>query len=940
MIAQNEATNHVEPPQTETFASFSDRFKKECIEGSGIHPALYKAAIEIVADVEQLSGGDAYLPIHEALGWRQDRFVRFGQQCKIGNYAAFFKNEDERVWQAKLATPRVLEGEEIKYETPTREISGGARGFFPEIPSVIREKIEERWGIPVPRKGSFWAWALTQRLIPIFLAEGGKKALKLLSEGCIAIGLNGCHGAATVKDELGRSIPPKLIKEVELFANSERKFYLVFDQDEKPSTRATVRNALGRLTALLIEKGCSVRELHWEPSDGKGIDDFLVGGGKLDRLLETSKPGRVEGQSKNQKLLRFFESEFGQRLRLNEMTLRVERDGEPIDLGGFFLDLAEDYDLDISELKAGKIAWRLASRNSYSPVREYLDKLPLADPAILDGLAAKYLGADDPFFGKLLRRTLIAAVARAFQPGCKHDGVCILHGHQGAKKSAFWETLAGTDFFTDSFGEKAGDRDEKMKLRRYWLLESPEFENMFLNKEVSQIKAFITTKIDSLRLPYGRELGDFPRSSILVGSTNKPEFLRDATGERRFWVIPVKGRINLAELEAQRDEIWGAAIAAYRSKDEECSKWWLEPDEEFELGQKIAQFKVADPWESEIDRICQGLNSISISELLEKLGIELKLQDRRISARASDILRGLGWEPYKGAKGKRLWKAPIIQNNFSEENTATHATQELEPLSEGRLPGGGAGGVGVAFPSTAATHEEERVALGGILQNRMPPSESLTPQAIQAEVAGGGEFPCKKNKSTISEIPAVDVEAIAQIFTSLHESGNLTKEELTSFNDSLSPEDRKAVYATCPQEVKEEIDRLRPRKLLPVGTIVRHREGGWLYKVVQHFPSDEAFKPLGPKGSYGPLYPFEYEVIPPESLIRVGGTCRLKPELWEKQVESVAKTGGYFDPKWLFWVMGVDNRFVTCDRSGSGKGKRRWTFSHDSIEMIQIPPKV
>jgi predicted P-loop ATPase len=141
----------------------------------------------------------------------------------------------------------------------------------------------------------------------------------------------------------------------------------------------------------------------------------------------------------------------------------------------------------------------------------------------LESLAERYFGTQDPFHAILLKRTLIAAVARAFKPGCKVDTMCILQGGQGALKSTFWQTLAGEAWFTDNLSE-ASEKDEKLKLRRYWILEFSEFETVYKRKDVEQLKAFLSSRIDSLRRPYGRSLEDFPRTSIFVGSTNRQEF--------------------------------------------------------------------------------------------------------------------------------------------------------------------------------------------------------------------------------------------------------------------------------------------------------------------------------------------------------------------------------------------------------------------------------
>jgi predicted P-loop ATPase len=122
---------------------------------------------------------------------------------------------------------------------------------------------------------------------------------------------------------------------------------------------------------------------------------------------------------------------------------------------------------------------------------------------------------------------------------------------------------------------EASDKDELMKLHQHWAVEWAEFETQLSRKGYSRLKQFMTTKVDTYRPPYGRTPKAFPRRSILVGSTNELEFLSDPSGDRRYWVIPLAGNINLNLAEQLRDQIWAAAVAAYRAGEQ----WWLTSDE-------------------------------------------------------------------------------------------------------------------------------------------------------------------------------------------------------------------------------------------------------------------------------------------------------------------------------------------------------------------------
>lgn len=161
---------------------------------------------------------------------------------------------------------------------------------------------------------------------------------------------------------------------------------------------------------------------------------------------------------------------------------------------------------------------------------------------------------------------MIGAVARALSPGCKLDTALILQGKQGFKKSTFFKILAG-DYFDDSLGA-VSDKDERLKLHRFWFIEWSELESIFKGRDVSQTKAFLSSSIDAVRPPYCRDTQDFARASIIVATTNKDEFLSDETGNRRFWIIPVKKRIDTKLLRKERNAIWAAAVLAYKSGEQ------------------------------------------------------------------------------------------------------------------------------------------------------------------------------------------------------------------------------------------------------------------------------------------------------------------------------------------------------------------------------------
>jgi predicted P-loop ATPase len=349
---------------------------------------------------------------------------------------------------------------------------------------------------------------------------------------------------------------------------------------------------------------------------------------------------------------------FGDRIRLNKLSKRIEINGKPVSIDRAKIQLAVKYGI---LARSGRedlqdILMELAHQNEYSPIEEYLLSLPQPEnTAILDNLSERYFGAALPIYESFLRRTLISAVARALSPGCKVDTALILQGDQGFQKSTFFKILAGSTYFDDSLGA-ASDKDERLKMHRVWVVEWSELETVFSRRDVSATKAFLSSSVDALRPPYHRDIQDFPRASIIVGSTNEDEFLSDKTGNRRFWVIPVKKKVDVDLLAQERDAIWAAAVLAYKSGEQ----WWLTPEEETLLAQANQGWQATDSWEAAILNYLDNKLTCNIAELLEKaIGLELAKQSKSEQMRVSNILRRNGWErAHKriGNKRERFWE--------------------------------------------------------------------------------------------------------------------------------------------------------------------------------------------------------------------------------------------------------------------------------------------
>lgn len=318
--------------------------------------------------------------------------------------------------------------------------------------------------------------------------------------------------------------------------------------------------------------------------------------------------------------------------------------------------LGNVYYMHVSSQMMTRCVQKIARERPYHPVRDYLAALEWDGERRADDLMERYFGAQRSSLHCVIgRRWLVSCVARAFDPGCKVDTTLILVGPQGELKSTAFQALAvNPAWFSDSMLDLR-NKDAYQSLQGVWIYELAELDSI-ARREMSAVKAFLSSPSDNFRPSYGRYNIRCPRQVIFVGSTNDDVFLLDPTGSRRFWPVRV-GAVQIGLIEEDRDQLWAEAVHLYRAGE----KHWMSKDEATELAKESAQHQHVDPWEDHLEQWTTGrAEEFTVSEaLFGALGVFKDKQGKYDGMRVAAILQRLGFTMSRHTIGgqKRHWWA-------------------------------------------------------------------------------------------------------------------------------------------------------------------------------------------------------------------------------------------------------------------------------------------
>lgn len=311
------------------------------------------------------------------------------------------------------------------------------------------------------------------------------------------------------------------------------------------------------------------------------------------------------------------------------------------------LMIIDQFGFDVGKDATRDAADTLAITNAFHPICNYLDGLQWDGSPRLDGWMSTYLGAEETPLNRAIGRImLIAAVRRVRFPGTKFDTVLVLEGKQGVGKSSAVKILAGPENFSDQNILTLESKGQMELLEGVWIYELCELEGLS-RADTSKVKAFASRSADHGRPAYGRFKERRPRQAVFVGTTNDDQYLRDATGNRRFWPVKV-AKIDLEGLQRNRDQLFAEAAHC-----EEKGESLVLPEELWSAARVEQEARVEDdPWmdvlsklhPSHLDQV-SGMVRIASSDLLRyHLEFQTDRQQQFHLKRLASLMRKLGWQ--------------------------------------------------------------------------------------------------------------------------------------------------------------------------------------------------------------------------------------------------------------------------------------------------------
>ncbi len=284
--------------------------------------------------------------------------------------------------------------------------------------------------------------------------------------------------------------------------------------------------------------------------------------------------------------------------------------------------------------------------NKFNPVADWLDGLEWDGVERMNHWLTTHCQAtDDAYTRAAARNIFLGAVGRAMQPGIKLDTMVVLEGDQGVGKSSIVRILGGEYSLEGLPINDLRNKDVVTALLGKWFVELDELD-VARKTTAEALKSFLSRTCDRVRMAYARETKDFPRRCVFIGTTNDSSYLKDSTGNRRF--LPVRiGKVDLAGLARDRDQLFAEALAAWKADPNE-SALVLPSDLWMEAATRQEERRLADPWEERLEDFVSkegAADFYQTTELLEDaIGRDVSRQGQNDWRRVRQVMTRMGWE--------------------------------------------------------------------------------------------------------------------------------------------------------------------------------------------------------------------------------------------------------------------------------------------------------
>ncbi len=310
----------------------------------------------------------------------------------------------------------------------------------------------------------------------------------------------------------------------------------------------------------------------------------------------------------------------------------------------------------------------IALGNKFNPVIDYLDSLEWDGVPRVQNLFGDYFNCGhDDYVRAVSTCFMVGAVRRMRSPGHKFDTMPVLSGPQGWNKSTAVRALFGDSWFSDADLGDLGSKDAAMLLRGIWVQEFAEI-NAVRNADVNTLKAFCSRAVDRMRDPYDRAVRDVPRRCVFIGTANESGYLKDGTGNRRFWPLTLTREIEVAPISRDRDQLWAEAarmesdgvldtlpralwsVAAERQAEQTALDPWIDEIRDF-LKERSEDEANYVPGADDDEDKPRPADKVLTAELFDAIGVERHRQTRALAQRMRAVMvDGLKWKYSRGVR--------------------------------------------------------------------------------------------------------------------------------------------------------------------------------------------------------------------------------------------------------------------------------------------------